>query len=454
MGVIVVLCLGTLVSLQGPLGTITSQFGWGYLPFLRRYIPAVPFPMFILMFVLMWRLLTTSNLFRTFYLSAITGICFVILVFSYFYLWTTAAAWLFSFMVTWLLCDIKKWRQVLLSSFIICTLSSVALIFYFYLLSLRHTTIDNVMALSTSHRPDLFWPSEILGVGILLFLAWLIKWKNISYKQPAIILAASLCLTSLITFNQQIITGRSLQPFHYQQFTTCYLVLIAIIIALSLWLNTRDENKRQLSSRALFWISVFSFFWGTFEASGTARGHFQANVLRDDMIPAVNKLRELVSDNKNTVLVTNMIQSDNLPTLISMPVLWAPHMESFSGITPDEEKERFFQYLYYTGVSEEALLTAIKARNVYVCYALFGWERLNPLLAVNFNPITLSEEQEAAKKYGEYVKNFGPENAMNPTLSYLMVPTEEEVDLSNIDKWYVREGEAYGPVMLYKLRLR
>jgi hypothetical protein len=51
VGVLVVLCLATLVSGQGPARQLfRTTEAWGYLPFLRRYVPSIPFPFFVAMF--------------------------------------------------------------------------------------------------------------------------------------------------------------------------------------------------------------------------------------------------------------------------------------------------------------------------------------------------------------------------------------------------------------------
>jgi len=81
-------------------------------------------------------------------------------------------------------------------------------------------------------------------------------------------------------------------------------------------------------------------------------------------------------------------------------VLWAPHMLFFSGVTIAENKERFFQFLYYSGVDAEEFERHYTQQRL-MKYAIFGWERANPRLTVNYKPITA---EELARKLGYHSK--------------------------------------------------
>src|SRR5215212_602165 len=110
-GVLVVLCLSTLVSAEGPIGALFgSNHGWSYLTFLRRYIPAVPFPFFLLVFGLVWRCLTKQSTDYLF-LSVCAGLCTAFLIFSYFFLWTAAVAWLLCIAVLWIVARPMEWKR-------------------------------------------------------------------------------------------------------------------------------------------------------------------------------------------------------------------------------------------------------------------------------------------------------------------------------------------------------
>ena len=98
VGVLIVLFCGLLVS-ESPLAAVQS---YGTIAFLRRYIPAVPFPLFILFCLSVWRALYVENKGRL-SVVPVAGVLFASLVYCYFYLWTAAAAWLFCFTLLWIL---------------------------------------------------------------------------------------------------------------------------------------------------------------------------------------------------------------------------------------------------------------------------------------------------------------------------------------------------------------
>ncbi|HEX7294847.1 MAG TPA: hypothetical protein VF251_03780, partial [Pyrinomonadaceae bacterium] len=64
-----------------------------HLPFLRFYQPAMGFPVFFALCVFVWIALTSSSTRKAAVATAFAAVTFALLVFSYFFLWTTAAAW-------------------------------------------------------------------------------------------------------------------------------------------------------------------------------------------------------------------------------------------------------------------------------------------------------------------------------------------------------------------------
>ena len=105
-GALVVLCLGTFAVIYAPLRMLLgwdTTFTFEYFPFARRYVPAVPFPLFFLFCALVWRALT-AHVERTAWIAAVAAaVVFGLLVFSYFYLWTAAAAWTACLVLLWII---------------------------------------------------------------------------------------------------------------------------------------------------------------------------------------------------------------------------------------------------------------------------------------------------------------------------------------------------------------
>src|SRR5215210_6199552 len=137
-GVLITLCLGTLASAQG---AAQALLGWEaayiYLPFLRRYVPGVPFPLFFILCGLVWRSLTAKDERAARRAAVVAGLVFGLLVFSYFYLWTAAAGWLMCVALIWLAAHPDGWRRDAKSLGLIAGFILMALFLYALLLSRR-----------------------------------------------------------------------------------------------------------------------------------------------------------------------------------------------------------------------------------------------------------------------------------------------------------------------------
>ena len=129
-------------------------------------------------------------------------------------------------------------------------------------------------------------------------------------------------------------------------------------------------------------------------------------------------------------------------------------MFSFSALTPAENRERFYQQLYYSGVDEQAL-RAETQEQIYFRLVNFGWERVIKGLNTNWRPITDAEMQAALADYAHYVAAFDRTRAAQPTLAYVLAPANAPADFSRIDRWYERdEGERAGSYLIYRVKLR
>ena len=104
-----------------------------------------------------------------------------------------------------------------------------------------------------------------------------------------------------------------------------------------------------------------------------------------------------------------MAEGDDLPTLAPQSVLWARHQHVFAGVTWQENKERYYQYLYYMGVDERHLAAGIKSGNDFVSViALFGWGRHTDRLNAAYTPLTFREIDDEMRRFGDYLKAFDP----------------------------------------------
>ena len=459
-GSLVVLCGGALTAGEGAIGEILGTgFAYPYFPFLRRYIPAVPFFAFFAMCAFVWLVITTKNLNKRIIYTVLSSLCFAFLVFSYFYLWTTAAAWLTCVTILWLIARPDGWFEDFKAFIALGAACIVSLIPYTLMLSNRSQTMDNVQLLVYTHAPDLKRVPALIGFAVLAVLIIAVLFKYINLKDRSTLFAASFALTVLAVLNQQIITGRSLQPIHYQVFIGNYVAATAIVVTVGLFWRKLTENKTLISNIILTVIALIAVIWGFVECHYTVRVLDEANIIRDKSIPAAKRLEELGAKSANprqeTVFAYSQIQSDDLPTVATQAVLWARHQHVFAGLDWQESKERYYQYLYYQNLDEKWLENRLRKGDFVSMIALFGWGRHTDRLSSEAKPLSSNEISAEARRYGEYRSNFSIKQASAPRLSYLVIPRDWDADFTKIDEWYQRgEGEIVGDYLIYPLKLK
>lgn len=471
---LIVLCGGALAAGEGALSEIFFDgVSYPYFPFLRRYIPAVPFSFFFAFIASVWQVLNAAEL-KTKTLWCLTSMfSFAFLVFSYFYLWTTAFAWFLCFGFIYILFNfrlllpntiskISNSSTMLSDSATIRSNTKMLLVVlagclfalgcYAYLLSHRSHTMDDVQLLVLTRDLDLLRIPALISYASLVMLIVGILLRTLDLKHLSTIFAFSFAFVPIIVFNQQLITGRSLQPIHYQVFIGNYVSLLSLAVTLGLlW---KKINLSEKVSKSLFvFLSIAAICWGFVECHYTVRVLDEANVLRDKGMDIAGRLKTL--DKNGVVLPFSLLQSDDLPTIAPQSVLWARHQHVFAGVTWQENKERYYQMLYYQNMDEDQLAENMKNGDFVSVIALFGWGRHTDRLNSEYKPLTYREIDEEAAKYGEYKRNFNLKNATSPTISYVIIPNDWQIDLSNLDFWYERnDGEVFDEYTLYKVQLK
>lgn len=463
-GALFVLSMGGLARGQfivRNLGGIATPYI--YMPFERRYEPAFAFPLFFIFCGLVWLVLQRKDRRGVLAVTIAASIVFNVLVFSYYFLWTAAAAWMLALTLILAVNRTKTWPQDLRRLAQLAALMVLPLVPYVYLLLHRANWIDAEQALTFTHAPDLLRPPAVMCVVLLLTLcvaAWL---RRIDHTDPMVKFAAAFTLAPLIIFNQQVITGRSLQPIHYEQFVGNYISLLALILTASvLWAGF--GRNRQIPVLFLIVVALISTARAVDEAWLGSQSRLTFSTIIDDSQPLGVRLAELARSpgavahaGSDVVLVispASFIVSDTLPVTAPQPVLWAPHMFSFAGLQPSENRERFFQQLYYSDVNRKTLLADPVART-YFRLANFGWGRVIQGLDAKWRPITDAEEQAALNDYQRYVETFDAKRQTSPPLGYVVAPANAPTDFSRIDRWYERDpGERVGPYMIYRVSLR
>lgn len=419
-GILAVLFLSALTAVPIPGLAASAKRGFGHFPFLRRYLPAFPFMLFFGMTLSLWRGLT-----RSLWWAVIAGVCFCLLVFSYFFLWTAALAWSACLLILWFIFQPDRRRTIEVSGILIIFTASV--VPWVWLVSKRAHSFDSDQILQHTRALDLFQTAEVLGA---LIVAWLLKSNN--WKDRSVIFIASLALTPFLLFNQQAITGRSLQSFHYAQFVTNYWIVLATLIALAMW-RTMPRRVPSLLLYGSLAIGLMLSIKAAGSSYAVSERIDQAQGLRERLDPGT-------------------VFSPNIAIMYALPgrnqPLWAQHAYTFANLSLSEQRQRFFHFLYYQKLSLDQVKLALEI-DFTSRVEVFGSARANELLTVDHRPITDSEIGQAVQEYAVFCKSFTP----SVPLAYAVVAAGD--DLSNLDLWYERDaGQKFEDLTIYRLRLR
>jgi len=463
VGALAVLVFGALAARNSVLMHWLGKTQWfGTFLFLRRYMPAAVFPIFFGFIALIWHAFTRPD--RQAWRAAIAaGLVFFVLVFSYFYLWTAAAAWLACFVLAWLVARRTEWATLVkrLAPTALC--GAVALAIYAYMLAHRTPAIDKAQALTLTHAPDFYRAPQLIGALTLLLLCWGIKKGRAAWREPSVLLITSLALAPFAVFNQQIITGHSLQPIHYELFIINYVSVLALVLMPTIFRRGQSTHfPRRMPKFLLTGLACVVLGWGVVEIHGSTAEHKSRNLGRDHFMPVAKRLAALAAEHgqgaqdREVVFSPDMlVVSDNIAALTPQVPFWATHAPFGAGLSSEEQQERYFQFLYYSGVKPGALGQDLATNKFTSIGSLFGYERFVSELTTDAKPITSDEIREKVAQYSAYVAAFDREHAHRPALSYIITHPQAPIDFSNLDQWYIRDqGEKIGLFTLYQVKLR
>jgi len=381
-----------------------------------------------------------------------------LLIFSYFFLWTAAVAWLASLCGIWLIFRSAERKRTFIVFGTVLIFAVVALVPYFRMLSHRAATADAAQALVLTHRLDVFRFPEIIALLVLALLSLGIVQRRFNPREPIWLGAAAFALTVLVVFNQQVLTGRSLQPIHYEWFIGNYCALMGAVLAVRHWCC--GGGRLRLTNKKLAVVAVITLVWAFAEVWLAASVSFDYNRAIDEGKPVADRLAqleasELTRPSMSIVLVSDLKLADRFPTDAPEPVLWSPHMLIFPGVSEIENRERFWRQLYYLGYDEKKFWAELDHADWYFLTGLFPYNRLSPALTGSQSPITPEEFRAQLAAYLDYVKTFNRDRAASPSLSYVVVHADREPNYANLDRWYQRDnGEIIEGFILYRVRLR
>ena len=444
LGVLLILLCGVLVSAN----LLTTGNQYAVFSFLRRYIPSVAFPLVFVFCVFIWRAYTRPDG-KAIWWALNAGLVFGLIVYSYFFLWTAVAAWFFCFTTIWLIARRHDRKHVLKYAAVCCLVIVACLIPYVRMLGMRLRSTDPDLGLVLSHAPDLFRSTEILGAVIIAALVIGARRRRFNWTSPIVLFAASCAVVPFVVFNQQIVTGRSLQPFHYEQFVLNYLILVgAVLTDHLLW--------RLLQRRPVFSVALTLVIGATLGVK-SSQVHLRENLIRDKAIPLFKTLDADAARHPSpgaALFDKTLLSASSQTTCASLPLFWSLYSYTYGTITSEEEHERLFQYFYYLGIDGTRLEEILNSGSLFRG-AVFGLIRVNPTLTENFKPVTAEEIQREVAAYSSYVAGFSAKEAERWPLSYVILVKDRSYNLSNLDRWYERDqGEVIGDSLILRVRLR
>lgn len=466
-GTLFVLCFGCIMGRHGIFGTFLDIYPAAF-PFLRRYQPAAAFPLFFIFQLLVWRALNATGKRAGQISSLLAAFILAVLIFSYLYLWTAAAAWLACIGVLWFCFRPPDRRKTLAVLTTIAGITALAVVPYGYLLSDRSLTLDQQLTLISSHRPDLLRVHEIVGAVILIAIVIAVLRNRIERTEPRVICAASLALLPFIVFNQQILTGKTLQAFHFEIFVVNFSTLAGLLITFTLY-------WKPVPRRLVIWMAGLSFAWALLLVALPARLLFVPQAIANDLrIPVLLRLKELskqdgtVADLRAKGQTSTLVFSPSvalitqLPTWTSQGTLLDVGGVGFGRLSREERKKSFYIHLYYSGVDANLLHKALNGETDRVRDTLssvrtliFGYERTSPELTSQYRPIQSDEIEREVDTYRTFADSFSRDEALKHQITYAIIPLEGNFDFANLDRWYERDaGERLGAYALYRLKLR
>ena len=434
--------------------------------FLRRYEPGIPFPLSFVFCTLIWKALTASSTRVMIVMGLLSGIVIGVLVYSYFYLWTALFAWLACVALLWLIARRVEMTKVVRILIAVAVPLAIALAPYAYLISRLPATAEKAWVLTLTHELDLLRVPEVVAAFILIVLVIAVRRGRVLLSDPKVIFTASFGLAPFLIFNQQVVTGRSLQPFHYEIFIANYIVLGGLLMLVKV-LNL------PVRARTAVLLVLVCLSWAAIEVIVPSPIRSNKDVKLDQIVPVLRRLDELAKTDgtlqglrehgttSSVVFSPEFGVSRLLPTWAPQGLLTGTGSTVFQGVSQAQRKEWIYLHLYYSGKDYVYFRDVLNNRidDLYLTYfinsTIFGPERILLFLGWNPKPVSQPEIESEVTQFQNFMRSFSRSNIATRPLTYVITPADGSFDLSRIDQWYERDaGERVGDYVLYRVRLR
>lgn len=320
--------------------------------FVRPISPQFHFMPFIFSLYLIYRI----SSYKRYYLSIFTGMISGALFYTTIYYWTFVYSGLISLAIINLFKhkgeNVKKYLLTLLVA------SLIGIPYYMSFMSLNR--LPHFLEIF-KRGGGIFTHQPIIPIIEILFLIFLVLLSNIftDEKKEVFYYMLSFVLGGLVCLNQQVITGKTVEPFHWEIFTNKIFIIICFFVCVSFMLRWLKKAKyvvpilNLIRIKAPFYAICFMFF---------AIAFFQQNLYyrttKDDfyklqvMAPVLKYIHRILPS--NTVILTDPFkQKEN--QLINVFTKNYPYISgSFfitSAIEDKEVEERYFAALNFYAYS-------------------------------------------------------------------------------------------------------
>src|SRR3989344_8615979 len=196
--------------------------------------------------------------------------------------------------------------------------------------------------------------SAVFAVYIMLVLfAFLRHRKNGetgSYFQNWHWMLLAFILGSLLAYNQQVITGKTIWPYHFAQYT----IPLAMIVSVVLFYNIIKPWSRHIWGIGIFIIAAASFSFGIYTQAGTYNRFYEYYANRQSYAPLFNWFNEQKKD-----CVVLIADAPNDAPALDMLILAFTHCNIYNSGTvyslmPDERVyHNYFSTLFFNGITAE-----------------------------------------------------------------------------------------------------
>jgi hypothetical protein len=336
-----------------------------------------------------------------------------------------------------------------------------ALVPYLLLLLQRSPTMDVAQLLLKSHLPDFTHRSELFAGMIIVLLGVAAKRRLIEWGDPLNRLVLSFALLPFVLFNHRIVTGYSLQPFHYELYVAPYSVAIAAVLLATL-VARRQLFLPSFRRRTLILACIAGLIVVRAIASTTIVSSRQiaSQAAAAEKLAVLKKMHDKTGQeepaeraSRPVVFFTDLEQADMAPAVAPYLVLWSPHMFVFPGVSQVENRERLYRYLYFQGVTQQNF-AAMASVNSYLSLALFGFERASSQ-DYSAKAIPVEDVAREQERYSRFISSFDLEHASALKIDYVVTQSQRGPDLSNFDRWYERyDAYSVGDFTIWRVKPR